>query len=180
MEEATMRRHAALMSTVLILAGLTVGASVAQPIPESAGATATPKFIDSPVFGVPFLESNAVSQGQRAVLGFEIGCYQNMISPNIHAFAVNGAVVNVTVNVTITPQCFMPTRIFRYAFGGDLPPGVYEVRLFARYGGTVVARGTIPLQVLVAEPVPALQPRPLLLLLAVMLLIGLWSIRLRV
>lgn len=175
-----MRRHAALMSTLLILAGLTVGPSVAQPATDMASATAGPKFVNEPVFGVPFLESGDVFQGQQAVLGFEIGCRQNLISPIIHEFAVNGSVVNVTVNVTITPQCFMPTRIFRYAFGGDLPPGVYEVRLFARYGGTVVAKGTLPLQVLAAEPVPALQPRALLVLLAAMLLIGLWSMRLQV
>jgi hypothetical protein len=165
------------MVVSLFAMALLVQPSTAASIEGAQNLTVVPKFTD-PVFGEPFLESSTLFQGQQAVLGFEIGCRQNMVSPNIHDFSVNGAVVNVTVNVALTPQCFLPTRIFRYAFGADLAPGIYEVRLFARYTGNfVVAKGTLPLQVLAAEPVPTLRPHVLLALIMGMLLIGLWAVR---
>jgi hypothetical protein len=173
-----LRKRMAVMVVGLFAMTLLVQSSTAAPINGAQNSTVVPKFTD-PVFGVPFLESSTIFQGQQAVLGFEIGCRQNMISPNIHEFSINGSVVNVTVNVGLTQQCFMPTRIFRYAFGADLAPGVYEVRLFARYSGLVFPKGQLPLQVLAAEPVPTLRSHVLLALMTGMLLIGLWAVRIR-
>lgn len=170
--------RASLMLLGLFLAGWFLRPAMASPVTEPVATAAAPKFLNSPVFGPPFLEANTVFQGQQAVLGFEIGCNQNLVSPLIHDFSVNDNVVSLTVNVTITLQCF-PTGIFRHSFGADLSPGAYEVRLFARYGNLIVPKGSVPLQVLAAEPVPTLQSFALLLLITFLTLTGLWVLRMR-
>lgn len=139
-----------------------------------------------PIFDPPVMEPAQARAGEQVLVAVRVGCQQNLmafpfpIADDIwRTVAISESTIDMTVRAAWRFQCDFSPQLFRFRLGTDIPPGTYEVRLFAQYGNLTLPRGTATLQVIAAEPVPTAGHTGLIWLFVMLLIAGLAIARLR-
>jgi hypothetical protein len=182
-----MIRHLLLTSALALLCLWPVMAGSLEPAPGAPPQSALFDPYQGPFFDPPVMEPAQALAGEQVLVAVRLGCQQNLVAfPQPIAddlwrtVVISGSTIDITVEATYRFQCVVTPRVYRFRLGTDIPPGTYDVRLFAQYGNLTLPRGTATLQVIAAEPVPTAGRAGLLSLFIVLLVAGLAIARLRV
>lgn len=140
-----------------------------------------------PIFDPPVMEPAQARAGEQVLVAVRVGCQQNLVAFPLsiaddiwRTVVISGSMIDITVRATYRFQCVLSPQTYRFRLGTNIPPGNYQVRLFADYEPAfVLPRGTGTLQVIAAEPVPTIGHRGLLWLFVALLIGGLAIARLR-
>jgi hypothetical protein len=181
-----MIRHLLLTSALALLWSWPLMAGSAEPAPGAPPQRTLFDPYQGPFFDPPVMEPAQALAGEQVLVAVRVGCQQNImafplpIADDIwRTVVISGSTIDITVQASWRSQCVLSPQIFRFRLGTDIPPGTYEVRLFAQYGNLTLPRGTAALQVLAVEPVPTAGRAGLLWLFVVLLIAGLPIARLR-
>lgn len=133
-----------------------------------------------PIFDPPVMEPAQARAGEQVLVAVRVGCLQALqafplpIADDIwRTVVIAGSTIDITVRASWRSQCVVSPEVFRFRLGTNIPPGTYEVRLFAQYGNLTLPRGTATLQVMAAEPVPTAGHTGLIWLFVALLIAGL-------
>jgi hypothetical protein len=182
-----MIRHLLLTSALALLCSWPAMAGSLEPAPGAPPERPSFDFYPGPIFDPPVMEPAQARAGEQVLVAVRVGCLQALqafplpIADDIwRTVVIAGSTIDITVRASWRSQCVVSPQVFRFRLGTDIPPGTYEVRLFAQYEPFVILpRGTATLQVIAAEPVPTAGRAGLLSLFIVLLVAGLAIARLR-